>query len=118
MRAGPKSAPLASPLPFRSRAQGARRLAAFGKQFLVGPKGKGGLGPLVDRPWQVELTGSVWPARPRLAAWMLPRGQGKSTLAASFGIYEITTGEEGASVVVGACDERQASIILHTATRM
>ncbi|HSJ21381.1 MAG TPA: terminase large subunit, partial [Nocardioidaceae bacterium] len=72
------------------------------------------------RPWQVDLVGSVLDAepRPRLAGWMMRRGQGKSTLVAALGLYNLMLGEEGASVVVAATDERQAGIVFGTARRM
>ena len=69
------------------------------------PKGKGALGPLRLRPWQVDLVGSVLgppPPPPRSAGWMLPRGQGKSSLVAGLGLYDLHLGDEGASVVVVA----------------
>ncbi|WP_239373637.1 terminase large subunit [Helcobacillus sp. ACRRO] len=70
--------------------------------------------------WQMELVGSVLDAepRPRTAGWMLPRGQGKSTLVAALGLYDLMLGEEGASIVVAAVDERQAGIVFRAAARM
>ena len=83
------------------------------------PKGKGALQPLRLRPWQVDLVGSVLdPVPPRSATWMLPRGQGKSSLVAGLGLYDLHLGDEGAQVVVVAVDERQAGIILGAAVRM
>ena len=72
------------------------------------------------RPWQVDLVASVFDAevRPRTAGWMMPRGQGKSTLVAALGLYDLLLGDEGASVVVAATDERQAGIVFKTASRM
>lgn len=72
------------------------------------------------RDWQLELVSSVLDAspRPRTAGWMMPRGQGKSTLVAALGLYDLMLGEEGASVVVAAVDERQAKIVGNTARRM
>lgn len=72
------------------------------------------------RPWQVELVGSVLDPdpRPRTAGWMLPRGQGKTTLVAALGLYDLMLGDEGASVVVAATDERQAGLCFRTAARM
>ncbi|MGY1680716.1 terminase large subunit domain-containing protein [Geodermatophilus sp. SYSU D01176] len=120
MRAGPKAAVDPSPLPFRSREQGAARLAAFVSTFCTVPKGTGARRRLRLRPWQLDLIGSVWDEdpRPRLAGWMLPRGQGKSTLVAALGLYDLLLGDEGASVVVAATDERQAGIVFGTAARM
>src|SRR5580765_6301355 len=120
MRAGPKADVDASPLSFRSKKAGAARFAAFCAGFVAVPKGKGALAPLRLRPWQVDLVGSVYDAvpSPRLAGWMLPRGQGKSTLCAALGLWDLMLGEEGAQVVVAACDERQAGIVFKAAARM
>lgn len=120
MRAGPKAAVDASPLPFRTRKVGAARFAAFCERFVVTPKGTGARQAMRLRPWQVALVGSVLDAdpRPRLAGWMMPRGQGKSTLVAALGLYDLMCGVEGASVVVAACDERQSRIVFGIAARM
>jgi phage terminase large subunit-like protein len=120
MKAGPKSAVDRSPLPFRPRSTGSARFAAFCSKFVVTPKGTGARKAMKLRPWQVNLVGSVLDAepRPRLAGWMMPRGQGKSTLVAALGLYDLMLGEEGASVVVAATDERQAGIVFGTARRM
>lgn len=120
MRAGPKAAVDGSPLPFRSRKSGAARFDAFCSSFVTVPKGKGARGMLRLRPWQLDLVASVWGAdpRPRLAGWMLPRGQGKTTLVAALGLYDLMLGDEGAAVVVAATDERQAGLCFKTAARM
>jgi phage terminase large subunit-like protein len=120
MKAGPKAAVEPSPLPFRPRSVHAARFAAFCQKFIRVPKGSGALSPLRLRPWQIELVGSVLDAdpRPRTAGWMMPRGQGKSTLVAALGLYEMFTGGEGAVVVVVAVDERQAGIVFNIARRM
>jgi hypothetical protein len=39
-------------------------------------------------------------------------------LVAALGLYDLMLGEEGASVVVAAVDERQAGIVFKTAARM
>lgn len=120
MKAGPKAAVDDSPLPFASRKRGAERFAAFASKYIVTPKGTGARKVMRLRPWQVELVGSVLDPspRPRTAGWMMPRGQGKSTLVAALGLYDLMLGEEGASVVVAATDERQAGIVFGTARRM
>lgn len=120
MRAGPKAAVDPSPLLFRSRRAGAERFAAFCASFIMVPKGTGARKRLRLRPWQVELCASVLDPdpRPRLAGWMMPRGQGKSTLVAALGLYDLMLGDEGASVVVAATDERQAKIVFGAAARM
>ena len=77
MKAGPKAAVDDSVLPFRPRSTGSARFATFGEKFVKVPKSTGARSPLLLRPWQVELVGSVLDAetQPRTAGWMLPRGQ-------------------------------------------
>ncbi|WP_137120919.1 terminase large subunit domain-containing protein [Segeticoccus rhizosphaerae] len=121
MRAGPKAAVDPSPLPFRPRTTvPSERFEKFCTRFVVTPKGTGARKAMRLRPWQVELVASVFDAqpRPRSAGWMMPRGQGKSTLVAALGLFDLFLGEEGASVVVAATDERQAGIVFKTAARM
>jgi phage terminase large subunit-like protein len=120
VKAGPKAAVDSSRLPFRSRHHGGERFAAFCRSYITVPKGHGALRRLRPRPWQVDLVNSVWGAevRPRLAGWMLPRGQGKTSLAGALALYDLLCGDEGASVIVVAVDERQAGLCMRAATRM
>lgn len=122
MRAGPKADVDPSPLPFRGPrgATGSARFAAFCARFVTVPKGQGARGRLRLRPWQVALAASVLDPdpRPRIAGWMLPRGNGKTSLVAALGLYDLLLGPEGASVVVVACDERQAGLCFKAAARM
>ncbi|TSE00665.1 terminase [Skermania sp. ID1734] len=120
MKAGPKAAVDPSPLPFRPRVTGSARFGKFTEKFIYTPKGTGARKAMRLRPWQLDLVGSVLDGdpRPRTAGWMLPRGQGKSTLVAALGLFDLMLGEEGASVVVAARDERQAGIVFGTARRM
>ncbi|MHA7664469.1 terminase TerL endonuclease subunit [Mycolicibacterium sp. HS_4_1] len=120
MKAGPKAAVDPSVLPWRPRSTGSDRFAKFCERFVKVPKGAGALTPLRLRDWQRDLVGSVLDAdpQPRTAGWMLPRGQGKSSLMAAWGIYELFEGGEGATVCVVAVDERQAGIIFGIARRM
>lgn len=120
MRRGPKADVDPSPLPFRSRKTGSDRFAAWCLKYLKVPKGTGALTPLRLRDWQQELVGSVLDAevQPRVAGWCLPRGQGKSTLVAALGLYELMNGGEGAAVIVAAVDERQAGIVFNASSRM
>lgn len=119
MRAGPKQAVDDSVLPFRPRSRGSARFAAFCEKFIKVRESRRVV-PLRMRPWQRELVGTVLDAdpQPRVAGWCLPRGQGKSTLVAALGVYELMTGGEGATVIVAAVDERQAGIVFGAAARM
>lgn len=120
MRAGPKAAVDPTCLPWRPRSSGSARFARFCERYVKVPKGTGAGKPLRLRDWQQELVGSVLDAdpRPRTAGWMLPRGQGKSSLMAAWGLYELFEGGEGATVCVVAVDERQAGIVFNIARRM
>lgn len=120
MRAGPKAKVDDTPLPFRPRSTGSKRFAAFAEKFIKVPKGTNAKKALRLRDWQLDLIGSVEDAEvmPRTAGWMLPRGQGKSTLVAAYGLYRFFTDGEGSVVAVVAVDERQAGIVFNIARRM
>lgn len=120
MQRGPKGQPDTSPLPFRSRAKGANRFAAFCRQFLRTPKGIGVGEPMALRRWQVEMMRPILDPdpRPSVAGIMLPRGNGKTSLMAALGLYELFTGPDGNEIPIVAVDERQATLTLRPAQRM
>lgn len=120
MRAGPKAAVTAPPLDLSHLpAQRGRRAVAFIEQYLIVPKGKGALGPVRLRPWQRELVRGVLAPGVRQGLVSMPRGNGKSTLAACLALYGLFADQvEGAQVLTVASDERQARIIFNAARRM
>jgi phage terminase large subunit-like protein len=120
VKAGPKSAVDGSPLALRGSRRRELAVARFATDYVRVPRGHGARKPLRLRPWQRALIAATWDARPRprLAGWMLPRGQGKSSLTAVLALYELVAGAEGAQVVVVATDERQAGIVHRVASRM
>jgi len=120
VKPGPKAPPDLSPLPLQAAESVAERFASFCATYVTVPKGTGARGRLRLRPWQVDLVASVLDGtpRPRLAGWMMPRGQGKTTIVAALGLFELFCGPEGAEVDLVATDERQANICLRTAQRM
>jgi hypothetical protein len=120
VRAGPKAWVDPSPLPLQVGRKRSVAVSRFARTYVRTPRGHGARRPLRLRPWQRELVAAVWDGRPRprLAGWMLPRGQGKTSLTALLALYELTLGAEGAQVVVAACDERQAGICFAAARRM
>src|SRR4051794_4529424 len=79
---------------------GGARVAAFAWEFLRVPRGHGALDRLHLRPWQTDLVETVFGEnRPRQALWSLPRGNGKTALAAVLALYAcIADGVEGAQV--------------------
>jgi phage terminase large subunit-like protein len=120
VRTGPKVAVDASPLPLRGSRRRELAVSRFATDYIRVPRGHGVRKPLRLRPWQRDLVAATWDRRPpaRLAGWMLPRGQGKSSLTAVLALYELVAGAEGAQVVVVATDERQAGIVHRVASRM
>jgi phage terminase large subunit-like protein len=120
VKAGPKSAVDHSPLPLRGSRRRELAVSRFATDYVRVPRGHGVRKPLRLRRWQRSLIAATWDARPRprLAGWMLPRGQGKSSLTAVLALYELLAGAEGAQVVVVATDERQAGIVHRVASRM
>lgn len=109
-----------SPLPWRPRGKPSERFRQFCKRFLTVPKGHGGGQPVILRDWQLELVGSVIDAdpQPRLAGWMIGRGNGKSSLLAMWAVFHLFTHGQGASVVVCARSQDQARIIYNIARQL
>jgi len=120
VKAGPKADVDPSPLPLRGSKRRELAVSRFALDYIRVPRGHGVRKPLRLRPWQRELIAATWDERPppRLAGWMLPRGQGKTSLTAILALYEILAGAEGAQVVVVATDERQAGLCHRVASRM
>lgn len=123
MRAGPKKAITAEPLDLSHLpSKGPKRVEAFAKEYLHVTKGTGARGPFKLRPFQREIVSGLFPTyglRPRQGVVALPRGNGKSSLAAvlaAYGLY--ADGVEGAQVLCVASDERQARIVFNTVRRM
>jgi len=118
--AGPKGKRDMTPLPWKSRATGGDHFRLFCKRYLKVPRGKGAKQAFNVRPWQQGLVAELLdPAGTFLNVWVLPRGNGKSGLAASIALHHVfTSGIEGARVVIVAQDDRRATAMLKTAARM
>jgi phage terminase large subunit-like protein len=111
---GPKAKVSEEPLPWDPMGSESQRFEQFCKQFLTVPSGHGVGEPLIIRDWQCELVASVLdaePMPPRLAAWMMPRGSGKSSLLGALAVYKMFTSELGGSVVCCARSQGQAQIL-------
>jgi len=96
-------------------------VAAFAREYLRVPKGTGAREPFRLRPWQLDIVARLYPAtdRPRQGLVSLPRGNGKSGLAAVLALYALfADGVEGAQVLCVASDERQARIVFNACRRM
>jgi phage terminase large subunit-like protein len=121
LKAGPKAQITAPPLNLKGLPRlGGPRAARWIERTLVIPKGKGALKPVRLRPWQRELVEGLFnDPRPRTGLLSIPRGNGKTALAAMLALYALyADGEEGAQVLAVASDERQAGILFAAARRM
>jgi phage terminase large subunit-like protein len=125
VRAGPKGQIEATPLDLSKLPHaGPKRVVSFIEGFLLIPKGVGARKPFRVRKWQREIITGLFPhpntgPRPRTGLCSLPRGQGKSTLAAALALYGLFADkEEGAQVLCVASDMRQAGIVFAAARRM
>lgn len=120
MRAGPKRAVTDFPLDlsFLPRQRAARAIE-FIQTFLIVPKGHGARKPVRLRDWQREIIHGLLSPGIRQALISLPRGNGKSALAAMLALYGLfADGVEGAQVLTVASDERQARHVWGMARRM
>jgi phage terminase large subunit-like protein len=120
-RAGPKGEVTVPSLDLRRLPpSGGARAVAFVERFLTVPKGTGAKRRLKLRDWQRDIVHGLFDdPRPRHALVAVPRGNGKSTLAAALGLYGLLgDGVEGAQVLCVASDRNQAGIVHRTARRM
>lgn len=123
LKSGPKAAITAPPLDFSALpAPGWERIDAFAREYLRVPKGTGAREPFVLRDWQLDILRKLYPMegkRPRQGLLSMPRGNGKTGLAAVLAAYALfADGVEGAQVLVVASDERQAGMIYRAVRRM
>lgn len=120
-RFGPKPTLTDEPLDMRRLPRsGGARVAGFLERHVITPKGTGAGEPFILRPWQREIVDGLFDdPRPRSGLVSIPRGNGKSTLAAALGLYGLFgDGEASPQVLVVASDERQAGIVREIARRM
>ncbi|MGW8565175.1 terminase large subunit domain-containing protein [Isoptericola sp. NPDC055881] len=124
MKAGPKAPVTAEALAFDDLPEPLdwRRIEAFAAEYLRVPKGVGAKEPFRLRKWQTDIIRGLYPARglrPRQGLLSIPRGNGKTALAAVLGVYGLFADDvESAQVLVVASDERQAGHVFKAAQRM
>lgn len=121
-RAGAKGAITADPLDFTGWPEpGWERIVRFAREYVRVPKGAGAGDAFEMRPWQVEILQGLFPTegRPRTGLVSLPRGNGKTTLAAVVALYELfAAGTLSPQVMVVAGTEQVARHTLKIASRM
>lgn len=122
MRPGPKGEITASPLSTRGLPKtGADRVARFVQRHCVVPRGHGARKPVRLRPWQKAILRELYDPKPRPRAGLvsIPRGNGKTALAAMLAVYHLFGEDvEAPQVLAVASDERQAGIVFGLAKRM
>ena len=121
-RAGAKGTITAEPLDFTGwPAPGWERLVRFAREHVLVPKGVGAGEPFELREWQVDIVRGLFPesGRPRTGLVSLPRGNGKTSLAAVIALYELfASGTLSPQVMVVAGTEQVARHTLKIAARM
>ena len=122
-RFGPKAAAGTLDLSMLPEKRDYRRIDAFAREFLRVPKGTGAGDPFILRGWQkMGIVRPLYPAggkRPRQGLVSMPRGNGKTGLAAVIAMYGLCADlEMGAQVLTVASDERQARLIFDACRRM
>jgi phage terminase large subunit-like protein len=96
----------------------AARAARFIETLTI-PSGKGARKPFRLRRFQRMIIRRVLGPGIRTAVVAIPRGNGKSSLAAALGLWALVDGPEGAQVpIVAGVAERQAKICFNIARRM
>lgn len=119
MKSGAKGTVAADPLDFSGWPAGrARRRERFVAEYLITPKGVGAREPFALRPFQRQIIRGSFAPGVRTALVSIPRGNGKSALAAALALAELFVGPDSAEVLTVASDMRQAMIVLRMARRM
>jgi phage terminase large subunit-like protein len=117
--AGPKKAITAEPLDFSDYPEDrAERRLRFIAEYVVTPRGHGAREPFKVRDFQRDIVCGAFAPRVRQALVSIPRGNGKSGLAAALAVAELWVGGYSAEALVVAADERQARIVFDQARRM
>jgi len=119
MKSGAKGTVTVEPLRFTGwPASRAKRRERFIRDYLITPKGVGAREPFTLRTFQREIVAGAFAPGIRTALVSLPRGNGKSALAAALALAEMFVGPDSAEVLCVASDMRQAMIVLRMAKRM
>jgi phage terminase large subunit-like protein len=97
----------------------ATRAINFIERYCVLPTGKGALAKVKLRPWQKRIIRNVLAPKVRQGLLVLPRGNGKTSLAAFLALWALMDGPLGARVLcVAGVSERQARLVFEKARRM
>lgn len=118
-KAGPKAQVETSAISWRNDVDGVDSLQWFAEEYLTVPRGQGAGAPMQLENWQLAMAEGLYSPRCRLAVWVLPRGQGKSGIAAAIALHRLFDPNfMGSRLAIVAQDERSARRLLKTAVRM
>lgn len=118
-RTGPKGRVKVEPLSFKGWPRDrAKRRVRFIHNYLLVPRGHGAGDAVKLRDFQREIIAGAFAPDILTALVSLPRGNGKTALAAMLGLAELFVGPPSAEVLVVASDQRQANITMNLARRM
>src|SRR5699024_4854011 len=113
-RTGPKGRVKVEPLSFKGWPKDrAKRRVRFIHDYLLVPRGHGAGDAVKLRDFQREIIAGAFAPDILTALVSLPRGNGKTALAAMLGLAELFVGPPSAEVLVVASDQRQANITMN-----
>lgn len=119
MRGGPKQEITAEPLDFSWLPEDpAERRIQFIERYLKVPKGRGANKPVHLMEFQKDIIKTMYGSGVHMGVVSLPRGNGKTSLAAMLALAELFIGQASPEVLVVAPTLRQATITLKTASQM
>lgn len=118
-KAGPKTRADMSAIHWDHSLKGVDSLEWFSEEYLTIPRGHGAGTAMKLRPWQRDMSATLYDPATSLAVWVLPRGQGKSGIAGAIALHWLFSPDRmGGRVAIVAQDERSAVRLLRTASRM
>lgn len=119
MVAGPKAAITADDLDFSSYpTDPAERRIRFIHEYLIVPRGHGAGEAVELQDFQQSILHGAYAEGIRTGLCSLPRGNGKTSLAAMLCLAELFVGDASPEVLVVASDMRQAMVTFNQAKRM
>lgn len=120
MKAGPKrdGDKTALPCPKSWPKSGPERAIKWIERFCTVPRGHGAGKKVRLREFQREIIRGSFSSGVRTALVSLPRGNGKTSLAAMLAVWALFDGPEGSEVLIVASSQSQAEITLRLARRM
>ena len=113
IKAGPKRAAISDPLDFVGD-----DFDSFAERFLRVPKGRGRGEPFELLPFQREMLGTLFDDDVSQLVAVIPRGNGKSGLAAAVALHHFFTRVDAPRVLLVAQDQGSANRLLSTCVSM